>query len=295
MPLGEHAAHWANYLGELVRELPLHYPSWRQVPAEQKARVMARLGKPSLTCVPTWNTIAGYLSSASCSIYKRSTIGSRMLLWKVHWIPDSAGTYDMERISLSCLRPFRGQLGMRRLRSGMDPRNHGETQLLESNVADPLHLFLTHSVTDGLGSNTETGVPYTEDEILGNHFAVGKAAGAHSRFDDMLKWVGLIILRLEEAFLNTELPKGGHGVVARTLDGGFCVVLVFGLGWNCIPLVWLEFGLWVMIGDGGLGVWIGVEIGDGWWVRWSVGVLMWGGDGMMETTTVWECVAEYFV
>ncbi|GKB17086.1 hypothetical protein Tco_0851009, partial [Tanacetum coccineum] len=44
MPLGEHGAHWANYLGELVRELPLHYPSWRQVPAEQKAGVMARIG-----------------------------------------------------------------------------------------------------------------------------------------------------------------------------------------------------------------------------------------------------------
>nr|GEX71178.1 hypothetical protein [Tanacetum cinerariifolium] len=29
MPLSDHAAHWANYLGELVRELPLHYPSWR--------------------------------------------------------------------------------------------------------------------------------------------------------------------------------------------------------------------------------------------------------------------------
>ncbi|GKA54118.1 hypothetical protein Tco_0753067, partial [Tanacetum coccineum] len=26
------------------RELPLHYPSWRQVPAEQKAGVMARIG-----------------------------------------------------------------------------------------------------------------------------------------------------------------------------------------------------------------------------------------------------------
>nr|GEZ36809.1 hypothetical protein [Tanacetum cinerariifolium] len=25
-----HAAHWANYLGELVRELSMHYPSWRQ-------------------------------------------------------------------------------------------------------------------------------------------------------------------------------------------------------------------------------------------------------------------------
>ncbi|GKF93964.1 hypothetical protein Tco_0283664, partial [Tanacetum coccineum] len=44
MPLGEHAAHWANYLGELVRELPLHHPSWRQVPPEQKAGVIARIG-----------------------------------------------------------------------------------------------------------------------------------------------------------------------------------------------------------------------------------------------------------
>nr|GEX02637.1 hypothetical protein [Tanacetum cinerariifolium] len=32
MPLGDHAAHWANYLGKLVRELPLHYPSWHQMP-----------------------------------------------------------------------------------------------------------------------------------------------------------------------------------------------------------------------------------------------------------------------
>ncbi|GJT88887.1 hypothetical protein Tco_1070604 [Tanacetum coccineum] len=48
MPLGEHAAHWANYLGELVRELPLHYPSWRQVPAEQKAGVMAQIGGKAL-------------------------------------------------------------------------------------------------------------------------------------------------------------------------------------------------------------------------------------------------------
>ncbi|GJY19888.1 hypothetical protein Tco_0392454, partial [Tanacetum coccineum] len=44
MPLGEHAAHWANYLGEIVREMSLHYPSWRQVSPEQKAGVMARIG-----------------------------------------------------------------------------------------------------------------------------------------------------------------------------------------------------------------------------------------------------------
>nr|GFC64352.1 hypothetical protein [Tanacetum cinerariifolium] len=43
MPLGDHVAHWANYLGELVRELPLHYPSWRQMPPERKARVVAKI------------------------------------------------------------------------------------------------------------------------------------------------------------------------------------------------------------------------------------------------------------
>nr|GFC85500.1 hypothetical protein [Tanacetum cinerariifolium] len=44
MPLGDHAAHWANYIGELVRELPLHYPSWRQMPPERKAGVVAKIG-----------------------------------------------------------------------------------------------------------------------------------------------------------------------------------------------------------------------------------------------------------
>ncbi|GJW05818.1 hypothetical protein Tco_1568241 [Tanacetum coccineum] len=43
MPLGEHAAHWANYLGELVRELPLHYPSWRQC-RRTEGGVMSRIG-----------------------------------------------------------------------------------------------------------------------------------------------------------------------------------------------------------------------------------------------------------
>ncbi|GKE69739.1 hypothetical protein Tco_1527811, partial [Tanacetum coccineum] len=35
--------YWSNYLGELVRELPLHYPSWRQMPPERKAGVVAKI------------------------------------------------------------------------------------------------------------------------------------------------------------------------------------------------------------------------------------------------------------
>ncbi|GKC82223.1 hypothetical protein Tco_1137940, partial [Tanacetum coccineum] len=95
MPLGEHAAHWANYLRELVRELPLHYPSWRQVPAEQKA-----LG-PSLSCCPHMDTNHWHLFFAepSNSIYKKKKYnGKKVLLGTVHWITDSDGTYGpMER------------------------------------------------------------------------------------------------------------------------------------------------------------------------------------------------------
>nr|GEY73242.1 hypothetical protein [Tanacetum cinerariifolium] len=65
MPLGHHAAHWANYLGELVRELPLHYPSWSQMPPEWKARVVAKIGAA---------------------------------LKERYWVPEEDGSYDLERI-----------------------------------------------------------------------------------------------------------------------------------------------------------------------------------------------------
>ncbi|GJZ96455.1 hypothetical protein Tco_0668789 [Tanacetum coccineum] len=78
MPLGDHAAHWANYLGELVRELPLHYPSWRQMSPERKAGVVAKIGHLQ-------------------KIYN----GKKAALKERHWIPDSDGTYDLERIRLS--------------------------------------------------------------------------------------------------------------------------------------------------------------------------------------------------
>nr|GEX38539.1 hypothetical protein [Tanacetum cinerariifolium] len=80
MPLSDHATHWANYLEELVKELSLHYTSRRQMPLERKAGLWQRLSKPSLTCVPTWNSIAGQKSMrASSSIRKRSTMARSLL------------------------------------------------------------------------------------------------------------------------------------------------------------------------------------------------------------------------
>ncbi|GJT52904.1 hypothetical protein Tco_0987958 [Tanacetum coccineum] len=44
MPLGGHASHWSNYLRELIREMPLYYPSWQKVLAERKAAIVTKIG-----------------------------------------------------------------------------------------------------------------------------------------------------------------------------------------------------------------------------------------------------------
>nr|GFB41417.1 hypothetical protein [Tanacetum cinerariifolium] len=75
MPLGDHAAHWATYLGELVRELPLHYPSWCQMPPERKAGVVAKIGHLQ-------------------KIYK----GKKAYLKERYWVPEEDGSYDLESI-----------------------------------------------------------------------------------------------------------------------------------------------------------------------------------------------------
>ncbi|GKA43217.1 hypothetical protein Tco_0735941 [Tanacetum coccineum] len=43
-PLGPHAAHWSNYIGEVIRTVPLYYPSWEKVPKERKAALISNIG-----------------------------------------------------------------------------------------------------------------------------------------------------------------------------------------------------------------------------------------------------------
>ncbi|GJV51381.1 reverse transcriptase domain-containing protein [Tanacetum coccineum] len=168
MPLGDHVAHWANYLGELVRELPLHYPSWRQMPPERKAKVVAKIGtqfdlRPHMES-DRWPQIYAGIQQHLQKIYN----GKKAALKERYWVPDEDGTYDVERIR-------RGR-----------PSHISE---MESSITREypslIHtFFLTHTVggvflnpedkalydemlrLQGLGSNTSTGVPYTEDEIM---------------------------------------------------------------------------------------------------------------------------------
>ncbi|GKB10306.1 F-box domain containing protein [Tanacetum coccineum] len=44
MPLGDHADHWSSYIEEVIRGVPLYYPSWLKVPKEQKATLITDIG-----------------------------------------------------------------------------------------------------------------------------------------------------------------------------------------------------------------------------------------------------------
>ncbi|GJS07100.1 peptidase C50, separase [Tanacetum coccineum] len=42
-PLGPHVAHWSNYIGEIIRSVPLYYPSWEKVLKERKAVIISEI------------------------------------------------------------------------------------------------------------------------------------------------------------------------------------------------------------------------------------------------------------
>ncbi|GJT93242.1 reverse transcriptase domain-containing protein [Tanacetum coccineum] len=199
MPLGDHAAHWANYLGELVRELPLHYPSWRQMPPERKAGVVAKIGtqfdlRPHMES-DRWPQIYAGIQQHLQKIYN----GKKAALKERYWVPEEDGTYDLERLRRG--RPsyisevdWDAQLAFwndpkNLARAAQNKQNRAKSKVMETlatrEYPSLIHtFFLTHTIggvflnpedkalydemlrLQGLGSNTPMGVPYTEDEIM---------------------------------------------------------------------------------------------------------------------------------
>ncbi|GKA39214.1 probable flavin-containing monooxygenase 1 [Tanacetum coccineum] len=196
-------------------ELPLHHPSWRQVPPEEKAGVMARIGtqfdmRPHMES-DRWPLIYAAIQQHLQKIYN----GKKAALKGKHWIPNSDGTYHLERIRQS--RPsYISEVNWdAQILFWNDPKNSARAAQNKQNRAKSkvvcrqgsrsiaalrdMHMessaireypslihtfFLTHTVNgvflnpedkalydemlrlQGLGSNTETGVPHTKDEIM---------------------------------------------------------------------------------------------------------------------------------
>ncbi|GJR86524.1 hypothetical protein Tco_0210535 [Tanacetum coccineum] len=180
MPLGDHAAHWANYLGELVRELPLHYPSWRQMSPERKAGVVAKIGtqfdlRPHMES-DRWPQIYAGIQQHLQKIYN----GKKAALKERYWVPEEDGTYDLERLRRG--RPsyisevnWDAQLAFwndpkNLARAAQNKQNRAKSKVMETSATREypslIHtFFLTHTV-GGVFLNPEDKALYFKSEDI---------------------------------------------------------------------------------------------------------------------------------
>ncbi|GJW62840.1 hypothetical protein Tco_0112175 [Tanacetum coccineum] len=196
MPLGDHATHWSNLLGEIVREFPMHYPSWRKIEPERKAGVIGN--------------IRG-IEQQLAKIYT----DNKSALKHEHWVLKPDGTPDEEGIRSRRPANITTTDWDKQIAFWLDPKNLARAAQNARNrtrstvicrqgsrslaVLRDMHMessetrqypsliqayFDTHTV-DGvflrdeerllygemlrlkdLGPSTPTGVPYTNDEIM---------------------------------------------------------------------------------------------------------------------------------
>nr|GFB70771.1 hypothetical protein [Tanacetum cinerariifolium] len=168
MPLDDHAAHWANYHRELVRELPLHYPSWRQMPPERKVGVVAKIGfdlHPHMES-NRWPQIYAGIQQHLQKIYN----GKKAALKERYWVPEEDGSYDLERIRRGRPSHISEADWDAQLAFWSDPKNLMETSAIREYPSLIHTFFLTHTVSGiflnpedkalyGLGSNTPQVCP----------------------------------------------------------------------------------------------------------------------------------------
>ncbi|GJU70741.1 hypothetical protein Tco_1262146 [Tanacetum coccineum] len=86
-PLGPHAAHWSNYIGEVIRTVPLYYPSWEKVPKERKAALISNIGtlfdlRPHMES-PRWSDIYEGINMHLQKAYNTNKASFKAKHWRV--------------------------------------------------------------------------------------------------------------------------------------------------------------------------------------------------------------------
>nr|GEY06845.1 hypothetical protein [Tanacetum cinerariifolium] len=154
MPLGDHVSYWSNYLGELIREMPLYYPSWQKVPAERKATIVTKIGtqfdlKPHMQS-QRWTYFKAGIQQHLQKLYNTN----KASLKAAHWVINpETGTYDMESSATREYPSLIHTFFVTHNANGVFTRDEDRAIYEEM-----LRL-------QALGSNTPSGVPYTEEEI----------------------------------------------------------------------------------------------------------------------------------
>nr|GEU83235.1 hypothetical protein [Tanacetum cinerariifolium] len=153
---------------ELIREMPFYYPSWQKVLAERKATILTKIGfdlKPHMQS-QRWTDINAGIQQHLQKLYNTN----KASLKAAHWVINS-------------------ETGTNQARVAQNRQNRAKSTVMESSSTREypslIHtFFVTHTVggvfmrdedralydemlrLQRLGFNTETGVPYTEEEIM---------------------------------------------------------------------------------------------------------------------------------
>nr|GEW42268.1 hypothetical protein [Tanacetum cinerariifolium] len=100
MPLGEHAAHWSSYIGEVIRGVLLYQPSWLKVQKERKAALIADIRTQfdlrRHMESPDWTKIHVGIQQHLQKAYNTNKAAFKAQ----HWVIDpTTRTYNVEKIS----------------------------------------------------------------------------------------------------------------------------------------------------------------------------------------------------
>nr|GFA97122.1 hypothetical protein [Tanacetum cinerariifolium] len=99
MPLDDHAAHWFSYIGEVIRGVPLYYPSWLKVSKERKAALIidirTQFDLRTHMESPDWTEINAGIQQHLQKAYNTNKVAIKAQ----HWVIDpTTGTYNVEKI-----------------------------------------------------------------------------------------------------------------------------------------------------------------------------------------------------
>ncbi|GJX89681.1 hypothetical protein Tco_0341695, partial [Tanacetum coccineum] len=140
LPLDDHAALWSNLIGEIVREFPMHYPSWHKIKPEKKAGVMGTLRT---------RDVEGIISRPPPNI--------KQLDWNKqidYWVDAKNAARALQN-------------AQNQAKSKVFCRQGSRSRVVIRDMQDDARIQYEEMLTlKDLGANMPTGVPDTEDQIM---------------------------------------------------------------------------------------------------------------------------------
>ncbi|GKB28589.1 hypothetical protein Tco_0867990 [Tanacetum coccineum] len=99
MSLDDHAAHWSSYIGEVIRGVPLYYPSWLKVLNERKAALITDIGT-QFDLMPHMESLDWTEINVGIQQHLQKAYNTNKAAFKAHhWVIDpTTGTYNVEKI-----------------------------------------------------------------------------------------------------------------------------------------------------------------------------------------------------